>query len=86
MLTPVPWPDFWIVNLSEPVCDQLFTRVGWNEATIREIPNFVNGARKRADRVDGILFMFNASLDRLIDKRGLVNSIHWVIGISVGEV
>jgi hypothetical protein len=45
-------------DLSEPVRNQLITRVGWNESSVGLVANFVDGSGKRAERVNGIVLVF----------------------------
>jgi hypothetical protein len=70
-------------DLSEPVRNQLITRVGWNESSVGLVANFVDGSGKRAERVNGIVlvFAFNPVRHGLLDERVFVNSVH-----SISEV
>jgi len=69
------------IRLSGPVKNQLITRVGWNEAPVGPIENFVNGSGKRAERINGIVFVFafNPVRHVLLDERVVVKSVHSVI-------
>ena len=68
-------------DLSEPVRDQLITRVGWNEFPVGLVESFVDGSGKRAERVNGIVLVlaFNPVRDGLLEEYVFVNSVHSVI-------
>jgi hypothetical protein len=72
-------------GLSEPVEDQLITRVGWNEAPVGPIENLINRPGERAERVNDIVFVFpfNPVQHGLLDDRAFVNSVHSVISFGL---